>query len=79
MTRKWTIPLLGLLMALLWTTPALAAVEYGVIYDETDQLRSEPLVYAGETTFPALTEQYGIDLRVDVLVQSDYDTVLDAA
>lgn len=79
MTRKWTIPVLGLLMALLLATPALAAVEYGVIYDETEQLRSEPLVYAGETTLPALTEQYGIDLRVDVLAQSDYDTVLDAA
>lgn len=79
MTRKWTIPFLGLLMALLLATPALAAVEYGVIYDETEQLRSEPLVYAGETTLPALTEQYGIDLRVDVLAQSDYDTVLDAA
>lgn len=79
MTRKWAIPVLGLLMALLLATPALAAVEYGVIYDETEQLRSEPLVYAGETTLPALTEQYGIDLRVDVLAQSDYDTVLDAA
>jgi len=66
-------------MVLLLTTPALAAVEYGVIYDETEQLRSESLVYAGETTLPALTEQYGIDLRVDVLAQSDYDTVLDAA
>lgn len=79
MTRKWMVPLLGLLMALLLTTPALAAVEYGVIYDETEQLRSEQLVYAGETTLPALTAQYGIDLRVDVLIQSDYDTVLDAA
>lgn len=79
MKRIWTVPILGLLMVLLLTTPALAAVEYGVIYDETEQLRSETLVYAGETTLPALTEMYGIDLRVDVLVQSDYDTVLDAA
>lgn len=79
MIRKWTIPFLGLLMALFLVTPALAAAEYGVIYDETEQLRSESLVYAGETTLPALTEQYGIDLRVDVLAQSDYDTVLDAA
>ena len=74
MIRKWTIPFLGLLMSLFLVTPALAAAEYGVIYDETEQLRSEPLVYAGETTLPALTQQYGIDLRVDVLAQSDYDT-----
>lgn len=47
MIRKWTIPFLGLLMSLFLVTPALAAAEYGVIYDETEQLRSEPLGVCG--------------------------------
>ena len=52
MKRKWTIPFLGLLIALLLVTPALAAADYGANYDETEQLGyvidTVPLLSDGE-------------------------------
>lgn len=77
--KKFASFVLSVLLALTFCIPAAAAEDYGVIYDETGQLGSEPLRYAGEVTLPALTERYGVDLRVDILTESDYDTVLDAA
>ena len=77
--KKFAGFVLSVLLALTFCIPAAAAEDYGVIYDETGQLGSEPLRYAGEVTLPALTERYGVDLRVDILTESDYDTVLDAA
>ena len=77
--KKFASFVLSVLLALTLCIPAAAAEDYGVIYDETGQLGSEPLRYAGEVTLPALTERYGVDLRVDILTESDYDTVLDAA
>ena len=77
--KKFASFVLSVLLALTFCIPATAAEDYGVIYDETGQLGSEPLRYAGEVTLPALTERYGVDLRVDILTESDYDTVLDAA
>lgn len=41
-------------------------IEYGVFYDETEQLGSVELTYQGEQALPQLTESLGIDLRVDV-------------
>ena len=70
---------LSALLAFTFCIPARAEEDYGVIYDETGQLGSESLQYAGTVTLPALTQQYGVDLRVDVLTYSDYDTVADAA
>lgn len=77
--KKFASFVLSVLLALTFCIPAAAAEDYGVIYDETGQLGSEPLRYAGEVTLPALTERYGVDLWVDILTESDYDTVLDAA
>lgn len=70
---------LSALLAFTFCIPARAEEDYGVIYDETGQLGSESLQYAGTVTLPALTQQYGVDLRVDILTYSDYDTVADAA
>ena len=77
--KKFTCFALSVLLSLSFCIPAAAAEDYGVIYDETEQLGSESLRHAGEVTLPALTEQYGVDLRVDILTKSDYDTVFDAA
>ena len=77
--KKFTCFALSVLLSLSFCIPAAAAEDYGVIYDETEQLGSESLQHAGEVTLPALTEQYGVDLRVDILTKSDYDTVFDAA
>lgn len=56
------------------------AAEYGVIYDETDQLYTEQLEVLGTDTLVQFTEDYGIDFRVDVLTSlADYDTVESAA
>ena len=70
--KKFASFVLSVLLALTLCIPAAAAEDYGVIYDETGQLGSEPLRHAGEVTLPALTERYGVDLRVDILTESDY-------
>ena len=66
MKRKITVLLLSLLLLPALCVPAMAAVEYGAIYDETEELGSVELTYQGEQTLPQLTEALGIDLRVDV-------------
>lgn len=69
------VPLLSLLLAV----PALAA-DHGVIYDETNKLETDKLIELGTETLPAFTEEFGIDLRVDVLTNiSDFDSLADAA
>lgn len=52
MKRKITALLLSLLLLLALCVPALAAIEYGVFYDETEQLGSVELSYAAEQTLP---------------------------
>ena len=66
MKKRMTALLTALLLALALCVPAMAAVEYGAIYDETEELGSVELTYQGEQTLPQLTESLGIDLRVDV-------------
>ena len=66
MKRKITVLLLSLLLLSALCVPATAAMEYGAIYDETEELGSVELTYQGEQTLPQLTESLGIDLRVDV-------------
>ena len=79
MKKKISIFALILLLALSLCTPALAATEYGVIYDETDELGSAVLTMQGEETLPELSEKLGIDLRVDVLTQISYDSITETA
>ena len=79
MRKKYPVFALILLLTLLFYTPASAATEYGVIYDETDALGSQTLKMQGEQTLPQLTETLGIDLRVDVLTQIGYDSIGDTA
>lgn len=79
MKKKCSVFALILLLALSLCTPALAATEYGVIYDETDELGSDTLAMQGEQTLPELSEKLGIDLRVDVLTQVSYDSIFDTA
>lgn len=79
MKKTCSIFALILLLVLSLCTPALAATEYGVIYDETDQLGSDTLNMQGVETLPELSEKLGIDLRVDVLTQVSYDSIADTA
>ena len=79
MKKTCSIFALILLLAMSLCTPALAASEYGVIYDETDELGSATLTMQGEQTLPELSEKLGIDLRVDVLTIIENDTIDEAA
>ena len=72
MKRKSTALLLSLLLLLALCVPALAAIEYGVFYDETEQLGSVELSYAAEQTLPRLTQELGVDLRVDAFIPEKY-------
>ena len=47
MKKRLCLALLALLLALSLCTPAMAAVEYGVIYDETEALSSQALTTQG--------------------------------
>ena len=76
---KKTCSVFALILLLVLCTPALAATEYGVIYDETEELSSETLVIQGEQTLPQLSEKLGLDLRVDVLTQISYDSITETA
>ena len=79
MKKTCSVFALILLLALLLCTPAQAATEYGVIYDETEELSSQTLVVQGEQTLPQLSEKLGLDLRVDVLTQISYDSITETA
>ena len=79
MKKRCSVFALILLLSLSLCTPALAATDYGVIYDETDELGSNTLTMQGQETLPQLSETLGIDLRVDVLTLIGYDSIADAA
>ena len=79
MKKTCSVFVVLLLLALSLCTPALAFTEYGVIYDETEELGSATLTMQGEQTLPELSEKLGIDLRVDVLTQVSYDSITDTA
>ena len=79
MKKRGLMLALALLLALSLCIPALASVEYGVIYDETEVLGSETLAIQGEQTLPQLTETLGLDLRVDVLTMISDDNIGDTA
>ena len=66
MKRKMTVLLTALILVLALGFPAMAAMEYGAVYDETEKLGSVELTYQGEQKLPQLTEALGVDLRVDV-------------
>lgn len=52
MKKAYTALALAFLLALSLCTPAMAAMEYGVIYDETESLGSQELTMQGEQTPP---------------------------
>ena len=79
MKKKVSVFALILLLALFFCTPVLASTEYGVIYDETDELGSDTLAMQGEQTLPQLSEVLELDLRVDVITQISYDSIDDTA
>lgn len=79
MKKAYTALALAFLLALSLCSPAMAAMEYGVIYDETESLGSQELTMQGEQTLPQLSQALGLDLRVDVLTQNSYDGLGDAA
>ncbi len=79
MKKKILTLALVLLLALSLCAPVMAVSEYGVIYDETDALGSQSLTYQGEEMLPALIRTVGIDIRIDVLVDSEYNSVDEAA
>lgn len=79
MKKICSVFMLILLLTLTLCAPALALTDYGVIYDETEELGSDTLTLQGTETLPELSETLGLDLRVDVLTQSSYDSIADTA
>lgn len=64
MKRRMTALLTALLLVLALCVPVMAETDYGLIYDETEMLGD--LSYLGEEMLPELSEELGVDLRVDV-------------
>ena len=75
MKRKLTALLTSLLLVLALGFPAMAAMEYGAVYDETEALGSVELTYQGEQKLPQLTEALGVDLRVDVFTDEGVEDI----
>ena len=75
MKRKMTVLLTALLLVLALGFPAMAAMEYGAVYDETEKLGSVELTYQGEQKLPQLTEALGVDLRVDVFTDEGVEDI----
>ena len=71
MKKRMFCLLLCLLMAASLAVPAFAAHEYGNYYDETEALWTQELQTMAEETIPAVIEQYGFDIRVDVFTSLD--------
>ena len=68
--RKTILSVVVVLFLILLPIPAQAA-DYGVVYDETGMLETDKLIELGTETLPGFTEEFGIDLRVDVLTDID--------
>ena len=79
MKKIYSVLTLAVMLAIFLCLPVSAAQTHGVIYDETDELGSATLTMQGEETLPELSEALGIDLRVDVLTQTSYDSISDTA
>ena len=75
MKRKMTALLTAGLLVLALGFPAMAAMEYGAVYDETEALGSVELTYQGEQKLPQLTEALGVDLRVDVFTDEGVEDI----
>lgn len=66
--RKKFLSILAVLFLFLQMLPVPAqAADYGVVYDETNMLETDKLIRLGTETLPGFAEEFGIDLRVDVL------------
>lgn len=79
MKKIYSVLTLAVMLATFLCLPVSAAQTHGVIYDETEELASAVLTMQGEETLPELSEALGIDLRVDVLTQTSYDSISDTA
>lgn len=79
MKRRLTALLLVLLLAVTLTMPALASQTYGALYSDADALITPALRTLGTVTLPDVTEQTGIDIRVDVYDEIGQDTLAETA
>ncbi len=66
--KRYSILALVVALAVFLCLPV-SAQTYGVIYDETESLGSQPLTLQGETNLPECSQKLGLDLRVDVLTE----------
>lgn len=79
MKRKLTSLLLVLLLAVTLTVPALASQVHGALYSDADTLITPTLRTLGTVTLPDVTEQTGIDIRVDIYEAIGQDTLAEMA
>lgn len=79
MKRRLTALLLVLLLAVTLTTPALASQTHGALYSDADTLITPTLRTLGTVTLPDVTEQTGIDIRVDIYEAIGQDTLAEMA
>lgn len=69
----------ALCLALCLTVPALAAQDYGLIYDATDLLDQQAMNDLANDTFYPLTEKYKVQVRIDVVDNLEEETIEDYA
>jgi len=79
MKRKTFAVLIALCLALTLCVPALAASDYYYVYDATEMLDADFLGEMGNVTLPGIAEAYGFDMRVDVVTDTEGETIEDYA
>ena len=75
MKKKLLSLLVALVMTLGLSGTALAAQEYGLVYDATELLDGNYLSTLNSQRFEPITKEYGVELRLDVVRDLEGDTI----
>ena len=71
MKKTFLSLLLALSLLAVAARPALAFQEFGAVYDATGEMETAVLQEYGLTTMPELTQNYGLDVRVDIVTDTE--------
>ncbi|MBQ1352109.1 MAG: TPM domain-containing protein [Oscillospiraceae bacterium] len=75
MKQKLRSLFMGLCLIIGLAVPALAASNYGLVYDATDLLDGTFLSDLNDNTFTPLGEQYGMEVRIDVVTKLEGESI----
>lgn len=75
MKKRLFAPLLALCLALSLVLPAFGALEYGLVFDETELIQQDTAETISEYALAPFQQEYGIELRIHLLSNLDDRTL----